>query len=201
VLYASGVEVTYRDDPATAEQLVAALAALGMHRGTGEAAEHAAERERLGADVYRMQLANALLGAAQVEALLCEHLGVGAEKMRTAHRQQLLTGGVMDPGSEEPNPAKLAEFLRWQALRAGGPLREIAQDQTTGPIPLAAAHAADGLQRLLGVLATGQVADVEKVRAGVAELRAARESFEAAIANIDILTALLDGVDAAFGEG
>ena len=82
-----------------------------------------------------MQLANALLGAARVEALLCERLGVTEDQIRAAHRQQLLTGGVMDPGSETPNPAKLAEFLRWQTLRVGGPLREIAQDPATRPIP------------------------------------------------------------------
>jgi hypothetical protein len=120
--------------------------------------------------------------------------------MRAAHRQQLLTGGAMDPRSEVPNPQKLAEFLRWQTLRVGGPLREIAQDQSTGPIPLAAAHAADGLQKLLGVIAAGQVPSVENLRHGVAELRAARECFEATIANIDILTSMLGGVEAVFGD-
>jgi hypothetical protein len=33
--------------------------------------------------------------------------------MRTAHRQQLLTAGVMGTGLEVANPEKLAEFLRW----------------------------------------------------------------------------------------
>jgi hypothetical protein len=192
--------VSYRDEPATPEQLAAALMALGAYTGTGDAAEHAAEAKRLGAKVYRMQLANALLGAAQVEALLCEQLGVSDAKMRAARRQQLLLGGVMDPGSEAPNPAKLAEFLRWQALRVGGPLREIAQDPATGPIPLAAAHAADGLQKLLGVIAGGQVPDVDNVGRGLAELGAARECFEATIANIDILLSMLAGLDALFDD-
>lgn len=190
----------HRDEPATPEQLAAALAALGMHFGKGDAAEHAEETKRLGADPYRMQLANALLGAAQVEALLCEQLGVAGDKMRAAHRQQLLTGGVMDPGSEVPNPTKLAEFLRWQTLRVGGPLREIAQDPATGPIPLAAAHAADGLQRLLGAIAAGQVPNVDNVQHGVAELRAARECFEATIVNIDILLSMLGGLEALFDD-
>ena len=190
----------YRDEPATPEQLAGALAALGAYTGRGDGAEHAAEAERLGAGPYRMQLANALLGAAQVEALLCEQLGVAGDKMRDAHRQQLLTGGVMDPGSEVPNPAKLAEFLRWQTLRVGGPLREIAQDPATGPIPLAAAHGADGLQRLLGVIAAGQVPSVEGLRHSLAELDAARECFEAAIVNIGILTSMLDGLDALFED-
>ncbi len=190
----------YRDEPATPEQLAAALAALGGYSGKGDAAEHAAETKRLGAAPYRMQLANALLGAVQVEALLCEQLGVTGDKMRAAHRQQLLTGGVMDPGSEVANPAKLAEFLRWQALRVGGPLREIAQDPATGPIPLAAAHAADGLQTLLGVIAAGQVPSVDNVRHGLAEMRAARECFEATIANIDVLTSMLAGLEALFDD-
>ena len=83
----------------------------------------------------------------------------------------------MDPGSEVANPEKLAEFLRWQALRVRGPLRQIAQDPSTGPVPLAAAHAADGLQRLLGVIAAGQVPNIENVRHGLAEMRAARGVF------------------------
>lgn len=29
------------------------------------------------------------------------------------------------------------QFLRWQTLRVAGPLRELAQDPATGPIPLA----------------------------------------------------------------
>ena len=49
--------VTYRDEPATPEQLTAALIALGVYSGKGDAAEHAGEAKRLGANVYRMQLA------------------------------------------------------------------------------------------------------------------------------------------------
>jgi len=190
----------YREKPATVGQLADALGALGLYTGTGDGPEHAAEARRLGDDVYRMQLANALLGAAQVEALLCESLGASAEQLRTAHREQLLTGGVMDPGVEMPNPAKLAQFLRWQTLRVSGPLRDIAQDQATGPIPLAAAHAADGLQTLLGVIATGQVPKAENVANARAELGAARECFEAAIVNIGILTSMLEGLDALFDD-
>jgi hypothetical protein len=63
------------------------------------------------------------------------------------------------------DPDKLTGFLRWQALRVAGPLRLVAQDPSTGPIPLAAAHAAEGLQKLLGVADTGQVPDVETVKA------------------------------------
>jgi hypothetical protein len=108
--------------------------------------------------------------------------------------------GSWTPGSETPNPAKLAEFLRWQTLWVGGPLREIAQDPATGPIPLAAAHGADGLQTILGVIAAGQVPDVDNVGPARAELRRAQESFQAAIANIDILLSMLDGLDALFDD-
>jgi len=102
----------YRDRPASPEQLVAALMALGAYSGTNDAAERAAEAERLGDTGYRVQLANALLGAAQAEPLLSEQLGATAEELRAAHREQLVLGGVMDPGSEDPNPAKLTAFLR-----------------------------------------------------------------------------------------
>lgn len=66
-------------------------------------------------------------------------------------------------------------------------MREISQDPATGPIPLAVAHGADGLQRLLWVIAAGQVLSVEGLRHSLAELGAAQECFEAAIANIDVL--------------
>ncbi|WP_433539541.1 DUF6245 family protein [Streptosporangium sandarakinum] len=58
------------DEPASAAQLAAALAALGLYDGTGTADEHATEAARPGGEgPYRMRLANALLGAVQVEAI------------------------------------------------------------------------------------------------------------------------------------
>lgn len=183
----------YRDEPATPEQLTGALSALGLYNGTGSAAEHAAEARRLGLKVYRMQLANALLGAAQTEALLCEQLGVPAGKAAVAHHEQLRTAGVMNPGSDLPDPGKLVQFLRWQTLRVAGPLRDIAADPATGPIPLAAAHAVDGLQKLLGVIG-GPAVNVETVLSALDELAAARECLQTAIVNIEILTSMLDSV-------
>lgn len=47
--------------------------------------------------------------------------------------------------------------IRWRRedhMRAGIPLRLIAQNPETGPIPVAAAHAAEGLHVLLGVIGT-----------------------------------------------
>jgi hypothetical protein len=77
--------------------------------------------------------------------------------------------------------------LRWQTLRVGGPLGEIAQNVEARPIPLAAAHAAEGLQKLLGVLPDSQNVtpdDVDRLAGPLtAELRAARESLSDAIIN------------------
>lgn len=82
--------------------------------------------------------------------MLAETLAAGdGDALFAAHRQQLLAAGVADDAE------KLAAFLRWQTLRVSGPLRQIAQDASTGPIPVAAAHAADGLHRLLGVIGGG----------------------------------------------
>ncbi|GAA5768126.1 hypothetical protein Aros01_04634 [Streptosporangium roseum] len=157
------------DEPASAVQLGAAMAALGLYDGTDTAAEHAAEAARLGGDgPYRMQLANALLGAVQVEAMLVGSAAVGPDDLEAAHRQQLATAGVVD------DVEKLAGFLRRQALRVADPLKLVAQDPATDPIQPAAAHAAEGLQKLLGIAGTGQVPDMEAVREGVAEMRAAR---------------------------
>ncbi|MEV4246705.1 DUF6245 family protein [Streptosporangium canum] len=177
------------DEPAPAARLGAAMAALGLYGGTNTAADHAGEAARLGGEgPYRMRLANALLGAVQVEAMLAESAATGPEDLAAAHHQQLATAGVVD------DVEKLAAFLRWQALRVAGPLKLVAQDPSTGPIPLAAAHAAEGLQKLLGVAGAGQVPDVEAVREGVAEMRAARQCLVDAIDNVDILLEMLSGL-------
>jgi hypothetical protein len=176
-------------EPATVDQLAAALVCLGMYTGTNSAAEHAQESARFGADHYRMRLANALLGAVQVETMLTETLANGhTEKTADAHRQQLQTAGAADDAD------KLTGFLRWQVLRVCGPLRLIAQDPSTGPIPLAAAHAADALHRLLGVSGTAQIPSIENAKHGIAEIETARESLALAINNIDILLDMLTGL-------
>jgi hypothetical protein len=64
------------DAPATAMQLAAALAALGRYGGANSMAEHAAEAARLGGQAYyRALLANAVLGIAEVEAMLADSAG------------------------------------------------------------------------------------------------------------------------------
>ncbi|MFF5210510.1 DUF6245 family protein [Streptosporangium sp. NPDC000396] len=117
------------DQPASVVQLGEALAALGLYDGAGTVAEHTVEAARLGGDgPYRARLANALLGAVQVEAILAESFAADADDLAAAHHQQLATAGVAD------DPEKLVGFLRWQALRVAGPLRLIAQDPSTGHI-------------------------------------------------------------------
>jgi Family of unknown function (DUF6245) len=176
------------DPPATVEQLAAAMAALGVYNGDNTAAEHDAEATRLGAgpNAYRFWLVNALLGAVQTEVILSDTTGITSQQMAAAYRQQLVTAGVAD------DPVRTVGFLRWEILRVWGPLREIAQNRQVGPLPLAAAHAADGLQRLLDICEAGQdLSDVTKAETLPGELEAAREALANAIGNIDILRNLL----------
>lgn len=184
-----------RDDqtPATVEQLAAAMAALGMYDGANTTAEHDAEAARLGgADAYRVRLANALLGAAQVEAMTADSVGLDHDTRMATWEQQLITAGASD------DAARRIGFIQWQVLRAATPLRLIAQHPETGPIPLAAAHAADGLQTLLGVIAASQTAvadgDVDTLTAQAPQLRKAREALTTAIVNVDILLGMLGSV-------
>lgn len=174
------------EEPATVEQLAAAMDALGLYTGSNDPGEHAGEALRLGgADAYRMRLVNALLGAVQTEAILAETIEVDGERRAAAYRQQLVTAGVED------DPDKLMEFLRWQVLRATTPLREIAQRPEAGPVPVAAAHAAEGLQWLLAVVAGGQQPTAADVDALLHDLDAARTSLLHAVANVDVLRRLL----------
>lgn len=185
----------HREEPATVEQVAAAMDALGFYVGSNDPGEHAAEALRLGGPgAYRMRLVNALLGAVQTEAILAETIEVDGEGRAAAYRQQLVTAGV------EEDPDKLMEFLRWQVLRATTPLREIARRPEAGPIPLAAAHAAEGLQGLLAVVAGGQQPTAGDVDALVANLEAARSSLLDAVASVDVLRRMLALADALVRE-
>lgn len=179
------------DTPSTIHQLAAAMAALGKYTGENSDAEHAAEAKRLGgADAYRMRLANALLGIAEAEAMLADGMGVPAEQLGAAHRQALVSAGAED------DPSKLLGFLRWRALRVEGPLREMAQNAEAGPIPLAAAHAAEGLQLLLAVCAAGQDLENASPESMTVDLKAAREALTYAVANMDIMLGLIEEAEA-----
>jgi hypothetical protein len=182
------------ESPATVQQLAAAMAALGAYDGQNTPAEHAAEAVRLGgADAYRLRLANALLGTAQNEAVLADgSVTLDNDRRHQAWGQQLESAGVAD------DPVKLIGFIHWQILRAAIPLRLIAQDPTSGPIPLAAAHAADGLQQLLNVITASQTAvaavDIDTLTAQAPRLRTARTALQNAITNTDILLDMLKSV-------
>lgn len=170
------------------------MTALGMYEGANTPEEHAKESARLGGDdAYRVRLVNALLGQVQTEALLADGVPLNDEARYAAWEEQLASAGA---GVDYP--VKRIEFIRWQVLRASTPLRLMAQNQETGPIPLAAAHAATGLQTLLGVIADSQDAVtkgyVETLAAQSDQLRAARETLQAAISNTDLLLNMLKSV-------
>lgn len=70
-----------------------------------------------------------------------------------------------------------------------GQLRQLAQDTATGPIPVAAAWAAEGLQLLLGVSSAGQTLDPATFSpaAMTADLNSERDALSSAIDNLDIM--------------
>lgn len=171
------------------------MAALGVYDGANTEAEHVGEAARLGGEqTYRVRMVNALLGVVQAEALLCETVELDDDARHAAWEQQLDSAGAGE------DPAARVEFIRWQVLQAATPLRMIAQNEEVGPIPLAAAHAAQGLQQLLGVIAVSQGAvaggDVQSLAAQTPLLHEAREALGAAITNTDILLDLLDSLGA-----
>jgi hypothetical protein len=88
--------------------------------------------------------------------------------MGSAHRQAVISAGAED------DPGKL---LRRRTLRVEGLLREIAQNAEVGPIPPAAAHTAEGLQRLLEVCTTGQKQENASPESMMADVKAAREAL------------------------
>ncbi len=181
--------------PATVTQLAAALAALGQYRGANSEAEHAQEAARVGGEpYYRLLLTNALLGHAEGEALHADGTGVPADQLLAAHRQALAAVGAID------DPATLLGFLRWRTLRIAGPLRDSAQDPTTGPVVLAAAHAAEGLQQLLAVCEAGQDLPSAAPAALTTDLQTARDALTNALTNIDIMLRLVQQAEDLFAR-
>jgi len=181
--------------PATVTQLAAALAALGQYGGPNSEAEHAQEAARVGGEpYYRLLLTNALLGHAEGEALHADGTGVPADQLLAAHRQALAAVGAID------DPATLLGFLRWRTLRIAGPLRDSAQDPTTGPVVLAAAHAAEGLQQLLAVCEAGQDLPSAAPAALTTDLQTARDALTNALTNIDIMLRLVQQAEDLFAR-
>ena len=181
------------DTPATARQLAAAAAVLGRYAGANTDAEHAEEAARVGGETYyRMLLANTLLGLVEAEAMFADGFGVPADQMIAAHHQSLVAVGA------DEDPGKLLGFLRWRAVRISGRLSELAQDEATGPVVLAAAHAGEGLQTLLGVCQAGQHLDRASPEAMTADLKAARKALTSAVTNIDIMLRLIQQAESHF---
>jgi len=179
-----------KETPSTVIQIATAMQALGLYNGQNTEAEHRAEADRLGDDTYyHMLLVNALLGGVESEALLADSSGVQFDQMMAAHQQALTTSGAED------TPEKLMNFLRWRTLRVGGPLRQISQNREAGPVPLAAAHAAEALQRMLSVTASGQNLAQFDPHQMTADLKAARDSLVSSLANLDIMLDLINQVE------
>ena len=179
-----------KEEPATAIQLATAMQALGLYDGQNTEEEHQTEAMQIGNETYyRMLLANALLGAAEVEALHLDSSKVAFEQMQDAHQQALETAGV------DETQEKLIRFLQWRTLRVSGPLRQIAQNEEAGPVPLAAAHAAEALQLLLSACASGQNITHADPFQITADLKSARESLTHSLANIDIMLRLVKQVE------
>jgi hypothetical protein len=75
-----------KDTSSSVTQVAAAMAALGLYGGANTPTERAAEARRLGGDAaYRLRLVDALLGAAQAEALVAESLPVSADDRLAAY--------------------------------------------------------------------------------------------------------------------
>lgn len=88
--------------------------------------EHAEEADRLGGmDAYRVRMVNALLGVVQTEATMADGVKLDEDAHHAAWGQQLTAAGA---GRDE-DPAERVEFIRWQVLRPGTPLRLMAQNR------------------------------------------------------------------------
>ncbi|MGH2721178.1 MAG: DUF6245 family protein [Actinomycetota bacterium] len=184
----------FHDTPPTPRQLVDAMKALGLWTGTGSDGELAEEVARLGDEtLYAARLANALQGGVQFNVILAEQAAVAAgatpDQMDAARREAQRTAATSDG-------LALAQFLRWQVLRAGLVVQQVNQHDA-GPIWLAAAHAAEATQLLLGVCGIAGPADPQK-ESVLEDLDAATDALDNARTNIDILHKLaadtLDGL-------
>lgn len=179
-----------KEEPSTVIQIAAAMQALGLYNGQNIEEEHRAEAARIGDEAYyHMLLVNALLGGVEIEALHADSSDLKFGQMQAAHKQALETAGVED------TPEKLMNFLRWRTLRIEGPLRQIVQNEEVGPVPFAAAHAAEALQLLLSACASGQNIAEANLLQMAADLKSARESLTNALVNLDIMIELIEQIE------
>ncbi len=141
---------TEAHEPASAEQLAGAIAALGLWSGDPSACDHDAEAQRLGGPLaYRAHLANWLLGVTQSALIDIEGERLQRDDWLAALAHEVAVA------VREGNHRALFGLLRWQALRLGWRLRELAARERSGPIVLGAAHTTEALQRQLGLLELG----------------------------------------------
>ncbi len=184
-------------EPASAAQLAGAIAALGLWSGDPSDCDHDAEARRLGGPLaYRAHLANWLLGAVQSALIDLEGERLERDDWLAALAQEVAVA------VRDGDDRALFGLLRWQTLRLGWRLRELAARERSGPIVLAAAHTAEALQRQLGLLELGPLlrdtlageADVEEEQLlGLpGELGLACEALAAAGANLALIAGLLD---------
>ncbi|MET8983217.1 DUF6245 family protein [Streptomyces sp. NPDC004539] len=132
------------------------MAALGLHSGENTPEGHA----RLdGPDAYRVRTANALLGVVQAEAATADGVKLDEEARHAAWQEQLKAAGA------SLDDLVRREFIRWQVLRAGTPLRLMAQNR-----------------------------EVDTLAAQTGQLEAAHESLQNAIDNADVLLNMLKSV-------
>jgi hypothetical protein len=83
---------------------------------------------------------------------------------------------------------KQLDVLRGRTIGVGLTLRQIVQEPGAGALPRAAAHAAEGLQLLLGICAAAPDIDTKTLLASDAladELYGARDALQYAIINLD----------------
>jgi hypothetical protein len=182
------MESTQSDD-VTIGRLEAALRALGKD----DARREEQIDELGGIAAYRAWLASMLLGTAQAEAVAADSAPLSRDARYAIWQRQLNAASV---GGDT---AAQVELIRWQVQRACSPLPALAAEQTTDPIPLAAGQAAEGLLRLLSVMAATQGAvaagDVPALAAQAGKLREARKALRAAAERTDLLLELLGSVD------
>ena len=170
------------------KQIAAAMAALGAYTGNNTSAEHAAEAARLGgADADPGAPGQRPAGGGAGPGGARRRVPLDEQARDAACEEHLRSAGA---GPDEV--AARLELIRWQVLRSATPLRQMAQNRQVGPIPLAAAHAAQALQVLLGVIAASQDAvEVTTLAAQTSQLRTAREAMSNALANTDLLLNML----------
>ncbi|MET8545194.1 DUF6245 family protein [Kitasatospora sp. NPDC004799] len=185
--------MTNDHSPVTVEQIGAALTALGYFDHEITPAEHA-EFAALNnhPDIYRVRLVNALLGFAQREAMFADGVELDEENRFAAVGEQMKAAEAWD------DMIMQMAFTAWQIERAMLPLRVSAPLEESGPLPVAAVQAAEGLHVMLGALggtyAASAAGDVDGIAFQLEMQRAARGLLQSAIDNIDYV---LDAVDTA----